>query len=84
MAELAPAPQRRRIQALAARLAGLPEGAAAAPAAGDAPAASVEELRAALEEEVAVEDPYCGELVARHLTRPFVSPQEEAADGWAL
>lgn len=82
--DLAPAPQRRRIQALQERLAALPEGAAAAPAAGDAPGDSVEALRQQLEEEVAVEDPYCGEVVVRHISRPFVTPDEEAADGWAL
>ena len=84
MAELAPAVQRRRIQALAERLAGLAEGAASAPATADAPAASVEALRQQLEEEVAVEDPYCGEMVVRHISRPFVSADEAVADGWAL
>lgn len=84
MADLAPAVQRRRIQALAERLAALPEGATSAPAAGDAQAASVGALRQQLEEEVAVEDPYCGEMVVRHISRPFVSADESAADGWAL
>ncbi|EFN52341.1 hypothetical protein CHLNCDRAFT_139162 [Chlorella variabilis] len=83
-AELAPAVQRRRVARLVERLAGLPEGAAAAPATPDSPAANVEALRQRLEEEVAVEDPYEGEVVARHLTRPFVAPEEAAADSWAL
>lgn len=84
VADLAPAVQRRRIQTLAERLATLPEGATSAPAAGDAPAELVEALRQQLEEEVAIEDPYCGEMVARHISRPFVSTDEAAADGWAL
>lgn len=81
VADLAPAVQRRRIQMLAERLAALPEGTTSAPAAGDAPAELVEALRQQLEEEVAIEDPYCGEMVARHISRPFVSTDE---DGWAL
>jgi hypothetical protein len=44
----------------------------------------VAELRRQLEDEVAVEDPYEGELVARHLSRPYVAPHEQEADGWAL
>lgn len=84
MADLAPAVQRRRIRALVERLAALPEGATSAPAAGDMAAESVEVLRQQLEEEVAVEDPYCGEMVVRHISRPFVSAGEAAADGWAL
>ena len=43
--DLAPAMQRRRIQRLAERLAAAPEGSTEVPASGDAPAASVDELR---------------------------------------
>lgn len=82
VAELAPAAQRRRIQQLAERLAGVAEGAATVPATADAPAASVEQLRQQLEEEVAVEDPYEGEGVARHIGLPFVAPAEE--DSWQV
>lgn len=82
--ELAPAVQRGRICQLAERLAGLPEGTVAAPATPDAPASSVEALRQLLEEEVAVEDPFEGELVVRHITKPFVAPEEQQADSWAL
>ncbi|KAI3432414.1 hypothetical protein D9Q98_003968 [Chlorella vulgaris] len=82
--ELAPAVQRGRICQLAERLAGLPEGTVAAPATPDAPAASVEALRQLLEEEVAVEDPFEGELVVRHITKPFVAPEERQEDSWAV
>lgn len=82
VAELAPAAQRRRIQQLAERLAGVPEGAAQVPATADAPVASVEQLRQQLEEEIAVEDPYEGEGVARHIGLPFGAPAEE--DSWQV
>lgn len=86
VADLAPAVQRQRIQRLAERLAGVPEGAATAPATSDAPAAPVEQLRQQLEEEVAVEDPFCGEIVVRHIAKPFIPLEEEReqAGSWAL
>lgn len=84
-AELAPPPQRARIVRLAGRLAGLAEGASLAPAVGSEPAVAVVELRRQLEDEVAVDDPYCGEIVARHVTKPLILPEEaEAAASWAL
>ena len=43
--DLAPAIQRRRIHRLAERLAAMAEGSTEVPASGDAPAASVDELR---------------------------------------
>ncbi|KAL4423908.1 hypothetical protein ABPG75_001209 [Micractinium tetrahymenae] len=82
VAELAPAVQRRRIQQLAERLAGVAEGATMVPASADAPAASVGQLRQQLEEEVAVEDPYEGEGVARYISLPFLAPAEE--DSWQV
>jgi hypothetical protein len=85
VAELAPAPQRERVRRLAARLAAAGEGAAAAAAAEGEPAAAVAALREQLEEEVAVEDPYCGELVVRHIRKPFILPEEAAAAAsWAM
>ncbi len=51
---------------------------------GSSPA-SVLSLRKQLEAEVAGEDPFCGELVARNITKPFVLPSEAAlADSWAV
>ena len=38
-----------------------------------------------LEQEVAVEDPFCGEIVARHVSKPFILPEESAAiESWAV
>jgi hypothetical protein len=85
-AALAPPPQRLRIEKLAKRLATVPEGATTAPALGpNDPAVAVAELRRQLEDEVAVEDPFCGEIVVRHLTKPFILPGEaEEAASWAV
>ncbi|PSC73297.1 vacuolar sorting-associated 18-like protein [Micractinium conductrix] len=82
-AELAPTVQRRRIRQLAERLAAVPEGSVTAPATPDAPAASVETLRQQLEEEVAGDDPFEGEAVVRHLSRPFVQDREEE-ESWRV
>lgn len=82
VAELAPAVQRRRIRQLAERLASVAEGVAMVPATADAPNASVEQLRQQLEEEVAVEDPYEGEGVARQVGLPFLGPTED--DSWQV
>ncbi|KAL4539605.1 hypothetical protein Ndes2437B_g02032 [Nannochloris sp. 'desiccata'] len=85
-AALAPPPQRLRIEKLAKRLAAVPEGATTAPAIGPNDAAvPVAELRRQLEDEIAVEDPFCGEIVVRHLTKPFILPEEaEEAASWAV
>lgn len=84
-AELAPSVQKERILSLAKRLASLPEGATSAPATQEEPVVSVAELRKQLEDEVASEDPYCGEIVVRHISKPFILPEEEdVAASWAL
>lgn len=78
-ASLAPEPRRRRILALAERLAAVPEGAATAPARGGDPTAPVAELRRALAEVAAREDPRAGEeSVTALLHKPFVGADEEA------
>lgn len=42
-------------------------------------------LRRQLEAEVAAEDPYGGEIVARNIRKPFVLPDEMAlAESWAV
>jgi hypothetical protein len=46
----------------------------------DGTATSVSAMTAQLEEMVALEDPYCGELVAKNITRAFVDPREEDAE----
>lgn len=43
--------------------------------------ASAQALRRELEEEVGAEDPFCGEMVVRNITAPFVG---EGDDDWAL
>jgi vacuolar protein sorting-associated protein 18 len=85
-AALAPPPQRLRIEKLAKRLAAIAEGASTAPALGPKdPAVSVAELQRQLEDEIAVEDPFCGEIVVRHLTKPFILPEEAAeAASWTV
>ena len=84
-ADLAPPPQRARILRLAARLASVPEGGATAPASDGEPAAPVVDLRRQLEDEVGVDDPFCGEIVARLISKPLVLPEEaDAAASWAL
>jgi hypothetical protein len=58
--------------------------AAVADADGSGPA-SVQQLRQQLEAEVATEDPYNGEIVARNINKPFVLPSEMAlAESWAV
>lgn len=53
---------------------------------GDVAAASnVQHLRAQLQAEVAGEDPFSGELVARNISKPFVLPEEAAlAESWVV
>ena len=82
---LAPPPQRKRIARLAARLAGVSEHGATVPADGTDPAISTSDLKRQLEDEVAVEDPFCGEIVVRHLTQPIILPEEATeAASWAV
>jgi len=84
-ADLAPPPQQERIRALARRLAEVAEGESFASAVGDEPAVSVVDLRRQLEDEIAVDDPYCGEIVARHITMPLLPDDAaEMAASWAL
>lgn len=57
----------------------VPEGSVDAPAAAaDGPAVKVTQLQAQLEAEIAGEDPFSGELVVRHLDRPFIQADEQA------
>lgn len=37
------------------------------------------QLLASLEEEISLEDPFCGEAVIRQITRPFIEAQEQDA-----
>ena len=84
-AELAPPPQRTRILKLARRLVAVGQGVIVAPPDEGDPSAPVVELKRQLEDEIAVEDPYCGEVVVRHLTKPFILPDEaDEAASWAL
>ena len=43
---------------------------------GSEPATTVSDLRHTLEQEIALEDPYCGEIAVRMITKPFVHPDE--------
>ena len=54
----------------------LPEGSSQAPAYSSEPAATVVDLRHSLEQEIALEDPYCGEIAVRNISKPFISPDE--------
>ena len=63
----------------------IPEGSGAAAGAESNGGGGVVALRRQLEEEVAVEDPYSGEVVARNVRLPFVQPDEAAlAESWAV
>lgn len=43
------------------------------------------DLRKAIQNEIAYEDPFCGELLLGHVSKPFVLPAEQAeAQSWAL
>lgn len=47
--------------------------------------AKVADLRQALEQEIALEDPYCGEIAVRNITKPFVQPDEiSEISSWEL
>jgi vacuolar protein sorting-associated protein 18 len=85
VASLGPEVQRRRVTRLQARLAATMEGAASVPAFNGEPAMPVEEVRGLLNEEVAVEDPFCGEIVVSHISKPFVLPEEAALEAsWVV
>lgn len=43
---------------------------------GHEPFAKVADLRQALEQEIALEDPYCGEIAVRNISKPFVRADE--------
>jgi hypothetical protein len=87
--EVAPPAQAGRIRALLARLAKLPADARSAPGGGPGgpEPASVAQLRAALEAEVAAECPRNGDAVLRWLDRPFVADGDAdraEAESWAV
>ena len=52
------------------------EGGGQAGAQSHEPPAKVADLRQALEQEIALEDPYCGEIAVRNISKPFVHPDE--------
>lgn len=52
------------------------EGSGQAGAHGNEPPAKVADLRHSLEQEIALEDPYCGEIVVRNISKLFVRPDE--------
>jgi hypothetical protein len=52
------------------------EGSSQAPAHSSEPAATIVDLRHSLEQEIALEDPYCGEIAVRNISKPFISPDE--------
>lgn len=54
----------------------VPAGGTQAAAHGSDPAGSVTDLRHSLEQEIALEDPYCGEIAVRNISKPFISSDE--------
>jgi vacuolar protein sorting-associated protein 18 len=88
VADLVPAPQRRRILDLSARLAKMkPDDGEDDVSEGrnGEPSVPLAELLRQLDREVASEDPYCGEIVARHVRRPLILPEEAAeVASWEL
>ncbi len=54
----------------------VPEGSSQAPAYSSEPAATIVDLRHSLEQEMALEDPYCGEIAVRNISKPFIRPDE--------
>lgn len=52
------------------------EGSGQAGAHGNEPPAKVADLRRSLEHEIALEDPYCGEIAVRNISKSFVRPDE--------
>ena len=53
-------------------------GSTQAAALGTEPAVSVADLKHSLEQEIALEDPYCGEIAVRNISKPFIAPDEVA------
>lgn len=51
-------------------------GSSQAAAHGTEPAASVTDLRHALEQEIALEDPFCGEIAVRNISKPLMTADE--------
>ncbi|KAL3143378.1 hypothetical protein ABBQ38_002206 [Trebouxia sp. C0009 RCD-2024] len=74
--QLVPPPQQQRIHNLLLRLSQVAEGSGQAGAHGNEPPAKVADLRHSLEQEIALEDPYCGEIVVRNISKLFVRPDE--------
>ena len=61
------------------------EGGGQASTQGHEPPAKVADLRQALEQEIALEDPYCGEIAVRNTSKPFVRPDEVSEiSSWEL
>ncbi len=61
------------------------EGVAAVNVAGQQVPSKLVDLRKAVENEIAHEDPFCGEALLGHVQRPFVLTTEQAeAQSWAL
>lgn len=52
------------------------EGSGQSGAHGNEGLAKVADLRHSLEQEIALEDPYCGEIVVRNISKLFVHPDE--------
>ena len=52
------------------------EGSSSAGPHGTEPAAKVADLRHALEQQIALEDPYCGEIAVRNISKPFILADE--------
>lgn len=60
-------------------------GSTQAAAQGTEPAASFADLKHSLEQEIALEDPYCGEIAVRNISKPFIVPDEAAEVAtWSL
>ena len=54
----------------------VPEGSSLAAAHGGEPAAKVAELRQLLEQQIALEDPFSGEIAVRSISKPFILADE--------
>lgn len=79
-------PQVARITQLLQRLSKLKPDAKVAPAGPAGPEASVDSLRAAFAEEVAVECPRNGHLLIRSIDKPFILPEADQAEAasWSI
>jgi vacuolar protein sorting-associated protein 18 len=80
VAGLVPRIQAKRIQDLQQKLAQMVEGSYGG---GTSDEDTVAELRGQLEREVCSEDPYCGEMCAEFIKKPFIVSEEENK-GWEL